>query len=212
MCQLLAAPKRLVGELDWGRKNSTERIACAVEIDDVVAHGVSFQITCARDRPDERVSMVLLTETMVKPRPFARIDWRGMQHGNLNRVCGDFWHVDAGRTHFHDTNLHTHIDGVAYLEISASAFSDRIFNSVAKDRCTRYGATFDGGTMLFIRVPAERLRAAIISMANLVKEVVDETILRATRAKAETARDFLFTRLDMAFGSGRVSHDVVVPG
>lgn len=102
--------------------------------------------------------------------------------------------------------------GIAHLEITSSAYSERIFSKVARDRCARYGATFDGATMLFFRVPADRLRGAIISMASLAKEVVDETIMRATRIKVETARDALFERLDKAFGSDRVTHDAIIVG
>lgn len=110
LCQWLRAPKRLVGTLDWVRTNSTERIAAAIELDGVVTQGLSFRMTCVPDFPDEHVAIVLLTETIAKPRPFARIDWRGGPHGNTNRLCGDVRHVDAGRTHFHDPGLHRHIE------------------------------------------------------------------------------------------------------
>lgn len=103
-------------------------------------------------------------------------------------------------------------DGSAYFEITSGAFSERIFGSVARARCAVYGALFDGGTMLFIRVAADRLRGAIIAMASLIKEVVDETITRSIKAKAERERDLLYDRLDTAFLKSNVERGVEVVG
>lgn len=111
-----------------------------------------------------------------------------------------------------DGNFMVSDDGAAYFEVSSSSFSDRTFSNVARAKCDAYGAVFDGGTMLFMRVPADRLRGAIISMAALVKEVVDETIARATKARAETAQEALYDRLDRAFGAKAVEHNALVIG
>lgn len=103
-------------------------------------------------------------------------------------------------------------DGIAHFEVVSGAFSERLFRSVAKTRCGSAGAVFDGGTMLFLRVSADQLRGAIIAMANLIKEVVDETIARSIKQKFEGARDALFERLDMAFSPASVSHCASVIG
>lgn len=102
--------------------------------------------------------------------------------------------------------------GTAYFEITSGAFNERTFQAVAKMRCATYGAMFDGGTMLFMRVTAPQLRGAIIAMGSLVKEVVDETVAKSIKAKAETARDRLFERLDKAFDAAKVAHDAEVIG
>lgn len=103
-------------------------------------------------------------------------------------------------------------DGSAHFEVTSGAFSERTFQLVAKAHCASYGALFDGGTMLFMRVTAGQLRGAIISMASLVKEVVDETVARSIKAKAETALDRLYERLDKAFDASKVAHDAEVIG
>jgi hypothetical protein len=102
--------------------------------------------------------------------------------------------------------------GVAHFEVTSGAFNERTFHAVAKAHCTAYGAMFDGGTMLFMRVSAAQLHGAIVTMASLVKEVVDETVARSIKAKAEKARDKLFERLDKAFDAVKVTHDAEVIG
>lgn len=102
--------------------------------------------------------------------------------------------------------------GMAHFEITSGAFNERTFQSIARARCATYGAMFDGGTMLFMRVAAPQLRGAIIGMASLVKEVVDETVARSIRVKAETARDKLFERLNKAFEGAKVAHDAEIVG
>lgn len=103
-------------------------------------------------------------------------------------------------------------DGVAHFEIASNSISQRTFNSVARAKCAPYGAVFDGGAMFFMRVAADRLRGAIIAMAALVKDVVDETMERAAKAKADAARDILFARLDSAFSAPNVIHDADILG
>lgn len=125
LCQHLAAPKQLVGTLDWKRVNSTERIATAIEIEGVLTRGLGFRITCNAARPDEQVAVVLLIDYRSKPRPFARIDWRGQGHENTNRLCAEHRFCDAGRTHFHDPELHRHIE-------IAELFSPRLDLPVAR--------------------------------------------------------------------------------
>lgn len=44
-----------------------------------------------------------------KPKAMARIDINGSRHENTKAVCGEWRGSDAGRTHFHDTRLHSAI-------------------------------------------------------------------------------------------------------
>ncbi len=90
-------------------------------------------------------------------------------------------------------------DGASLFEVMSGAFSERLFGRVAKERCERYGATFDGGTMLYLRVSSDRLRGAIVAMANLMKEVVDETIHRSINQKARQIDLELWDKLERAF-------------
>lgn len=102
--------------------------------------------------------------------------------------------------------------GTAFLEVAEVAFSSRTFNKVARERCEAYGATFDGDAMLFMRVSAERLRGSIVAMGSLIKEVVDQTIERALRAKHEPAMELLFDKLRAAYPGREVIHDATVYG
>jgi hypothetical protein len=90
-------------------------------------------------------------------------------------------------------------DGSAHFEVVSGAFNEKIFLRVAKDRCERYGAGLDGASMLFVRVSAERLRGAIVSMANLMKEVVDETVQLSIAQKARPIDQELWDKLERAF-------------
>lgn len=103
-------------------------------------------------------------------------------------------------------------DGAAYFEISSGAFNDRIFQTVARAHSEAAGAMFDGGTMLFMRVKADRLRGAIIAMGHLIQSVVNETISRSVKVKAETLRATLFNSLDAAFSGAAVTHDAQIFG
>ena len=90
-------------------------------------------------------------------------------------------------------------DGAALFELMSGAFSEKLFARVAKERCQRYGATFDGGAMLYLRVSAGQLKGAIITMANLMKEVVDETIQRSITQKASQIDFELWDKLERTF-------------
>lgn len=103
-------------------------------------------------------------------------------------------------------------DGASLFEVMSGAFSESLFGRVAKERCERYGATFDGGTMLYLRVSSGRLRGAIVAMANLMKEVVDETIHRSINQKARQIDLELWDKLDMAFGGGHVERRAHLSG
>jgi hypothetical protein len=103
-------------------------------------------------------------------------------------------------------------DGAALFEVMSGAFSETIFRRVAKEWCDRYGASFDGGSMLYLRVSRERLRGAIIAMANLMKEVVDVTIERSVDQKARQIDVELWDRLDRAFGGVSVERKAHLAG
>lgn len=103
-------------------------------------------------------------------------------------------------------------DGAALFEVVSGAFSESLFARVAKERCERYGATFDGGAMFYLRVSSGRLRGAIIAMANLMKEVVDETIRRSINQKARQIDLELWDKLERAFAGYHVERRAHLAG
>jgi hypothetical protein len=103
-------------------------------------------------------------------------------------------------------------DGGALFEVMAGAYSETVFRRVAKERCDRYGANFDGGSMLYLRVSEGRLRGAIVAMANLMKEVVDETVLRSIEQTAQPIDLELWDKLDRAFEGFRVERKAHLAG
>lgn len=107
--------------------------------------------------------------------------------------------VNVSVYHEGDDSFMVSDDGSAYHEISTACANDRTFSSVAKAHCLRYGATFDGGTMLFIRVSSSRLRGAIIAMGSLIKEVIDETIEKSFAVKVDGNRERFIRRVATVF-------------
>lgn len=95
-------------------------------------------------------------------------------------------------------------DGAALFEVLSGGFNENLFARVARESCSRYGATFDGGSMFYLRVSSERLRGAIIAMANLMKEVVGETIQRSINQKARQIDFELWDKLERAFTGFKV--------
>lgn len=117
LCTILSAEKSLVLTGGWSLDSRTSkrrapelRLTAAIQMDGIAVRGLSFAARCNSERMDECVSLNLLTEWGLKPRCFARIDWRGGIHQNSHKVCDDLQFTDAGRTHFHDTSLHRHVD------------------------------------------------------------------------------------------------------
>lgn len=111
LVEILEAQKHLRAISGWRPVNAKNELGSALEIEGVVEAGVSFRARCKPDLPEESVALMLFTETPAKQRTFARIDWRGTQHDNINpKLTGSQWGHQAGRTHFHDTRLHLHID------------------------------------------------------------------------------------------------------
>lgn len=103
-------------------------------------------------------------------------------------------------------------DGMAYGEALAANASLRTFNAVAKRRCERVGATFDGATMLFMRVDSAKLSAAITTLANLIKDVIDETLEKTFAEKARAMVDVFHEKVETAFPKADRSFDATVVG
>ncbi len=103
-------------------------------------------------------------------------------------------------------------DGAALFEVTSGAFSEAIFGRIARERCARYGAMFDGATMLYLRVSADQLRGAIVTMANLMKEVVDETINRSLHQNMRQIDLELWEKLEHAFRGLKVERRVHLLG
>jgi hypothetical protein len=103
-------------------------------------------------------------------------------------------------------------DGASLFEVASGAFNEMLFARVARERCERYGAQFDGGSMLYLRVSAGRLRGAIVAMANLMKEVVDETIHRSINQKARQIDFELWDKLDRTFSGYKLERKAHVLG
>lgn len=102
--------------------------------------------------------------------------------------------------------------GLAYFEASTCGASRRSFSAVAKPEAQKVGAVFDGEAMLVMRVTVAQLRGAIIMIGNLAAHVATETVERHARARAETAREALFDRVERAFDGRGIAHDVELLG
>lgn len=110
LCKAVAAPKRILAFPEWRRNGISLRLKANLEVDGIVLQGVTFLAQCNAERPDEQVTLNILAEIKPKERCIARIDWRGLGHGNRDHLCGGYKFTDAGRTHFHDPALHRGID------------------------------------------------------------------------------------------------------
>ena len=103
-------------------------------------------------------------------------------------------------------------DGAALFEVQSGAFSEATFVSVAKKSCARYGATFDGGSMFYLRVSSGRLRGAMIAMANLMKEAVDETVHQSINKKARQIDLELWDKLERTFAGYKIQRNAHLEG
>jgi hypothetical protein len=127
-----------------------------------------------------------------------------MPSGGMTTVT--VWPEGAG-----DTFMVTD-DGAALFEVQSGAFSEATFAGVARKSCSRYGATFDGGSMFYLRVSSGRLRGAIIAMANLMKEVVDETVHLSINKKARQIDFELWDKLERAFTGYKIQRHAHLAG
>ena len=105
--EALAAQKSAITLGPWRPTNRPPaiEIRSALLAHGVVMQGLELYLKCSEERPEERVSIGLSIETSIGPRCFARVDWRGTDHPNSSKMCGDFQFVPAGRTHFHNPTL-----------------------------------------------------------------------------------------------------------
>ena len=103
-------------------------------------------------------------------------------------------------------------DGASLFEVTSGAYSEHLFTRVARERSVRYGAGFNGSSMFYLRVTSDRLRGAIIAMANLMKEVVEETIHRSIDQKARQIDLELWDKLERTFADYRVERRAHLTG
>jgi hypothetical protein len=107
LVEVLHVPKQLAGRPGWYVDGRNLALLAPVSAQSgIVLGGVSLRIRTRQTRPEEDVSVMLLVEHSNKPRPFARVDWRGSAHINKPTAPEPWSLVDAGNTHFHDTELH----------------------------------------------------------------------------------------------------------
>ena len=103
-------------------------------------------------------------------------------------------------------------DGMALHEILSAGASERVFSRIASERSRNYGAVFDGGMMLYIRVSKGHLKGAIIAMANLVRGVIDETIEHSFRAAIDRRREQFIKTATEAYQGYNVREHVKMTG
>ena len=115
---VLERPKWLVLPCPWvlpgpnGQRGFTLKGTLRDEVGSIP--GLRFEMRCHVEGFDLPSSLVLLAEFKDKSNAMARIDINGSPHTNRPAICGDWQHLDAGKTHFHDTKLHA---GVAIEEL-----------------------------------------------------------------------------------------------
>lgn len=102
--------------------------------------------------------------------------------------------------------------GVVKFEADATLHSMRALRTVARQKADEHQARYIDDGLYLLNIRPDRLKGAIISMANLTREIMDEVLLRSTKARRDLARDMLFERLDRAFGGDSVSHDAEIIG
>jgi hypothetical protein len=93
-------------------KHGQRQLTLRASLSDGVAtiQGVSLRAGCTLEGFDLPFHVTLLAEFGGKPRAFARIDINGQRHENRLAVCESMQFMDAGRTHFHDTRLHSSVE------------------------------------------------------------------------------------------------------
>lgn len=107
---ILERPKRMILPQSWVEPktngNRGFKLQATLRDDSSTILGVKLEIGCSTEGFDLPSRIVLMAEINRKPRAMARIDINGSRHENTKAICGDWQHIDAGRTHFHDTELH----------------------------------------------------------------------------------------------------------
>lgn len=103
-------------------------------------------------------------------------------------------------------------DGAAFHELGGNIVAERIFSALAPMHAASYGIVFSGSAFKISAVSESRLRGALVAIANLSREVLDETAERLAKAKKRALRDELFNHLDLAFPTAKIAHDATVHG
>ncbi len=111
----LKRPKFVVFPCPWVPPNNAfgqRRLTIRASLSDGTAtiQGIGLRVECNPEGFSLPFTIVLTAEYKRKPRAIARIDINAQQHENRLAVCGDLQFQDAGTTHFHDTELHRHIE------------------------------------------------------------------------------------------------------
>lgn len=107
LCSLLHQKKRVTIDSGWAQVNANHRISPLVWSGPTTMVGISCMVQCDTNRPDERVAVSLLLDVDRKPRPFARVDWRSMEHANTSPLARpEHLRKVISATHFHDPCIH----------------------------------------------------------------------------------------------------------
>jgi hypothetical protein len=102
--------------------------------------------------------------------------------------------------------------GLAYHEVSSAMADHSTFVRVATARCRRFGAAFDGATMLIIRVSKDRLRGAVVGMADLVRQVIDETLEKSFAKQIDQSLEVFSRRVAEAFPHAKRTEQAEIIG
>jgi hypothetical protein len=96
----LNAQKSILGNPGWQQMQHKSELVASLE-------GTEFNELTLRIRIkptdfENAIAAMLEITSDGKARNIARFDWRGNEHGNHLKVCGELQYQDAGPTHFHD--------------------------------------------------------------------------------------------------------------
>jgi hypothetical protein len=97
------------------------KLKSSLQSQSAALRGVTLEVGCHNESFELPSRVVLMVEFKGRSHAMARIDINGSRHENPKAICGEWQHVDAGLTHFHDTRLHRDIP-------IAEMFSDKYPN------------------------------------------------------------------------------------
>jgi hypothetical protein len=86
------------------------------------------------------------------------------------------------------------------------------FSRAASEAAERFSVNFDGYCMFALWVPASRLEAAIVSVANASSVAASEAIRSASEKVQDRRNDQIFQRIKEIFGEKSVAKSVEVTG
>lgn len=107
---VLERPKRMINLGPWlppqkGGQRGV-KLKSSLQVASAALPGITIEIGCNIEGFELPSRVVLMAEIDRGARPMARIDINGSRHENPHAICGEWQHIDAGKTHFHDTRLH----------------------------------------------------------------------------------------------------------